>query len=356
VLRDALVARSLSDWPCRSPCRRHRWLSSPPGRSGHATRAPGPGRRGRCWPRCLRSARGRSSRPRCPRHPWRACGRRRRCCRSRRCGSCSACSTMRARRGASRPGCCGPWRASPSSRSSRSRRARPRARRRRFVVAARRPERVRQVSARARLLQHLHDARGVLAVALAATLPTLAVAGRRRAATTVAWLTSAVALALTLVRGAWLGFGAGVLSRAHRRAPWSIAVAVVAAAVLLLLAVPRVRQRAETIADPADPTARERLAMLDAGLTMLRSHPLIGVGLGGVKRLYPAYAPPEAVRRHTSHLHTPRCRSPSSAASSVSRSGSGSSPPSSRARGACSAACPKTPSPSARSSSARWPR
>ena len=43
--------------------------------------------------------------------------------------------------------------------------------------------------------------------------------------------------------------------------------------------------------------------MFDAGLTMLRSHPFIGVGLGGVKRLYPAYAPPEAVRRHTSHLH-----------------------------------------------------
>jgi len=43
--------------------------------------------------------------------------------------------------------------------------------------------------------------------------------------------------------------------------------------------------------------------MFDAGLTMLRSHPVTGVGLGGVKRLYPTYAPPEAVRRHTSHLH-----------------------------------------------------
>ena len=144
---------------------------------------------------------------------------------------------------------------------------------------------------------------GVLAVALAATLPPLAVAGRRRAATTVAWLTSAVALALTLVRGAWLGFGAGVLLALTGVRRWSIAVAVVAAAVLLLLAVPRVRQRAETIADPADPTARERFAMFDGGLTMLRSHPFIGVGLGGVKRLYPTYAPPEAVRRHTSHLH-----------------------------------------------------
>src|SRR5207237_303421 len=81
---------------------------------------------------------------------------------------------------------------------------------------------------------------------------------------------SAVALGLTLVRGAWLGFGAGVLFALTGVRRWSIAVAVVAAAVLLLLAVPRVRQRAETIADPADPTARERFAMFDAGLTMLR--------------------------------------------------------------------------------------
>jgi putative inorganic carbon (HCO3(-)) transporter len=66
---------------------------------------------------------------------------------------------------------------------------------------------------------------------------------------------------------------------------------------------PRVRVRIESIVDATDATARERFAMADAGLTMLREHPLIGVGLGGVKRLYPVYAPPEAVRRHTSHLH-----------------------------------------------------
>jgi putative inorganic carbon (HCO3(-)) transporter len=64
-----------------------------------------------------------------------------------------------------------------------------------------------------------------------------------------------------------------------------------------------VRERAETIVDTADATTRERLAMADAGLRMLREHPVTGVGLGGVKRLYPVYAPPEAVRRHTSHLH-----------------------------------------------------
>lgn len=43
--------------------------------------------------------------------------------------------------------------------------------------------------------------------------------------------------------------------------------------------------------------------MLAAGLRLVREHPIAGVGPGQVKRLYPAYAPPEAMRRHTSHLH-----------------------------------------------------
>lgn len=144
---------------------------------------------------------------------------------------------------------------------------------------------------------------GALGVVMAAMLPAIAAAGRRGAALALAWLTSAAALALTLVRGAWLGFGAGLLvALAGIRRRW-IAALVIAAVAVLLFALPRVRERAETIGDPADATTRERLAMADAGLRMLREHPVTGVGLGGVKRLYPVYAPPEARRRHTSHLH-----------------------------------------------------
>ncbi len=62
-------------------------------------------------------------------------------------------------------------------------------------------------------------------------------------------------------------------------------------------------QRLRTIGDMADDTARDRLAMLEAGLALARAHPLTGVGPGQVKRLYPAWAPPEALRRSTSHLH-----------------------------------------------------
>jgi O-antigen ligase len=43
--------------------------------------------------------------------------------------------------------------------------------------------------------------------------------------------------------------------------------------------------------------------MLSAGLALVAEHPLAGIGPGQVRRLYPEYAPPHAVRRHTSHLH-----------------------------------------------------
>jgi hypothetical protein len=143
---------------------------------------------------------------------------------------------------------------------------------------------------------------GVLAVALVAAVPQLA-AARRRALAVAGWVAGLVALGLTLVRGAWLGFAVGVaLTTALLRAR----VAAIAALVLLplaVLALPEVHHRVATIGDMADASTRERLSMLEAGLRLTLEHPLAGVGPGQVKRLYPEYAPPEALRRHTSHLH-----------------------------------------------------
>src|SRR5205814_8737570 len=61
--------------------------------------------------------------------------------------------------------------------------------------------------------------------------------------------------------------------------------------------------RLRTIGDLQDDTARDRLAMLDTGLRLFRAHPITGVGPGEVKRLYPVWAGPEALRHSTSHLH-----------------------------------------------------
>jgi len=145
---------------------------------------------------------------------------------------------------------------------------------------------------------------GVLTMVLAMTLPRLTGFGRRAWWAVPGWLAGVAALGLTFVRGAWIAFamavGAGILTR--RRHALVMGGAAVAA-VLVALALPGVLPRARSIGDARDPTTRERLAMIDTGVRLLREHPLTGIGPGQVKHAYPLYAPPEAVRRSTSHLH-----------------------------------------------------
>ena len=145
---------------------------------------------------------------------------------------------------------------------------------------------------------------GVLTQVFVATLPRLARAGWSRAWVLPLWLIGALALGLTYVRGAWLGFALGAagcaLALRRRRLVLGVLAGVVVAA---LVAEPGVLYRLRTIGDLTDDTARDRLAMLDTGLRLARAHPITGVGPGQVKHLYPVWASPEALRRSTSHLH-----------------------------------------------------
>jgi O-antigen ligase len=144
---------------------------------------------------------------------------------------------------------------------------------------------------------------GVLTIVLVGALPRLATAGRQLAWAGPAWAAGLVALSLTYVRGAWIGFvlgaaGALVFLRRDR-----LVLAAVVAVVVVALAVPGVSHRLGQITLENE-TTRDRLAMLSGGLRMIRDHPLLGVGPGQVKHAYRAtYAPPEALRRSTSHLH-----------------------------------------------------
>ncbi len=58
------------------------------------------------------------------------------------------------------------------------------------------------------------------------------------------------------------------------------------------------------MADPEEAGVRERVYMWRSGLAMWRERPVLGIGPGGVKREYPAYALPEAVKKRTSHVHS----------------------------------------------------
>ena len=50
-------------------------------------------------------------------------------------------------------------------------------------------------------------------------------------------------------------------------------------------------------------SVREGLAMLSTGLSLVRAHPVTGIGPGQVKRVYPQYAAPEVVNKTRGHLH-----------------------------------------------------
>jgi O-antigen ligase len=113
------------------------------------------------------------------------------------------------------------------------------------------------------------------------------------------------ALAFTYSRNAWLGLAAGALGLVLTARRTARVVAVLAAVLVLgAVAMPGpVVQRARSIVNLEDPTARDRVAMWRSGLAMIAEHPLLGVGPGEVRAWYQHYRRPEAVRPSTGHLH-----------------------------------------------------
>jgi len=147
---------------------------------------------------------------------------------------------------------------------------------------------------------------GVLSLVLLATLPRLlpGVGELRRFG--VPWLVMLGGLVATYTRGAWIGFAAGVLTVAAtvRRGRWLLLAGLLLLAGAALMAPRELRHRFLTMADPEEAGVRERVYMWRSGLAMWRERPVLGIGPGGVKREYPRYALPEAVKKRTSHVHS----------------------------------------------------
>jgi len=145
---------------------------------------------------------------------------------------------------------------------------------------------------------------GVLNIVLLATLPLLLLPRAVPRWAPLASLVSLAGFAVTYVRGAWLGFGAGVvvLAASVRRHRLALFAGLVVLSIALLL-LPSVRSRARSITDPSDPTSSERVLMWKSGLAMARDHLVTGVGPAQVKRVYPLYAAPDVPNRYRGHLH-----------------------------------------------------
>ena len=147
---------------------------------------------------------------------------------------------------------------------------------------------------------------GVLLLGLLAILPRLLPgSGLSRSWRPVAWLVMLAGLVATYTRGAWIGFGAGVLVvvAAVRRGRLLLLAGLVLLALGALAGPYQLRHRFVSMADPEGEGVRERVYMWRSGLAMWRERPILGVGPGGVKREYERYALPDAVKKRTSHVH-----------------------------------------------------
>jgi O-antigen ligase len=112
-----------------------------------------------------------------------------------------------------------------------------------------------------------------------------------------------VALLMTQTRNAWIGTLIALMCLLAIR-NWRLVVILPVLAALALVVLPgRYRDRALSMFDPADPTNRDRVAMLTMGVGMVRDHPIFGVGPEMVEREYTRYRPPTAVNPTNPHLH-----------------------------------------------------
>ena len=146
---------------------------------------------------------------------------------------------------------------------------------------------------------------GVLLLLLLATLPRLLSAPLAFAWAPAAWIAGAAGLAATLTRGAWVGLVAGSLTvlPATRRGRGLLLIGAALVAVAAVAGPYELAKRLQQTVDPRAEGVAERVYMWRSGLAMWRQHPVLGVGPGGVKRHYPEFVQPEALKRRTGHVH-----------------------------------------------------
>ena len=131
----------------------------------------------------------------------------------------------------------------------------------------------------------------------------------RRLAAAPAWPTprsrsaGALAMALTLTRGAYVGLAIGLLAVLLAARPRLAFAAPFVVALFFVLMPLAVRDRLMSVTNPKDVTMNDRVAMWKAGGAMIADRPLFGVGPGRVKALYPVYRVPGWVEPRPGHLH-----------------------------------------------------
>ena len=152
-------------------------------------------------------------------------------------------------------------------------------------------------------LSHYMTYSGVLMLLVCATAARLLYEPGRRIWPALIMPALIVALAATFSRNAYIGALVGVAVLLLVRDFRLVALLPVAIAGVILFAPAPIVDRVYSIFDRKDPTARDRIAMAEAGLRIINEEPLTGVGHNMVERVYPEYRTDDAVNIQVQHLH-----------------------------------------------------
>ena len=111
------------------------------------------------------------------------------------------------------------------------------------------------------------------------------------------------AMVLTFTRSAYVGTFAAVFLYLAIRRPRGLVVFLPAVVVVFLLLPQPIRARIVSITSLDERTNRDRIAMMHAGVRMIREAPLFGIGPEMVKRYYTLYRDADAPQWEVPHLH-----------------------------------------------------
>jgi O-antigen ligase len=152
-------------------------------------------------------------------------------------------------------------------------------------------------------LGHYMTYAGLLMLVICATVARLLFERRDRVWPALVLPAMIAAVALTLTRSAWVGTCVGVATLLLLKDFRLVALLPVVAAATFVLAPAGVADRVYSMFNLQDETNRDRVAMLRAGIGIIRHHPLAGVGPSMVQQVYPVYRTPDAVKPIQPHLH-----------------------------------------------------
>ena len=152
-------------------------------------------------------------------------------------------------------------------------------------------------------LSHYMTYAGTLMLVICAAAGRLIFSRRDRGWAAMVLPALVVALVLTFTRSAWVGTLAGLAVIFVLRDFRLAALLPVIVATVFAVAPDRITDRMVSMFDLRDPTNRDRVAMIRSGVSIVKDHPLTGVGPNMVPRVYAQYRDRDAVNDSNPHLH-----------------------------------------------------